>query len=298
VELLKTVVELNVNLIELNMSKNKFSGSENIWGEIISQNQLTSLNLSSCDMGKKADTEPLVKAITSCTSLRHLNISHNGLSQNACKMVGEMLITNTSLTHVDVNYMRSVYYRLIELTDLIKLIESNCTLTYLNARGSKSYDITEFEQVMEAVGKNTTLLYLNISYFRTNLKWERISDLLSINHYITELPKTGLRTGKIDTMKKLEERNREYWHKRFHWCCKVLVLTRIFYLSSNGMDVLPSEMICHLLYFFPPRDLLRQQWMRRVMDYASDLQTLFWKKEKFAQFVFGNQAILIEYLLD
>jgi len=272
IEALATVLKKNKTITHLVVNSNE-GVDVTSWGELLNGNDLVSLDLSRCGL-ESYKVNYLLEHLIFSTSLKHLNLSR----QHWCTGI----ISNGLLSRV---------------------IERNSTLISLNlSHVNRELNGCRRKRLLRALRNNDTLMYLNLfswdgftegRYERMyNANWRRISDMLGVNSCLTELW-----FGPVEDMsvRTVLLRNKRIWRQKMYWCYWMLVLARIFFLSSRERYYLAVEMLDYILFLVPPLpNLISSNWRRRVMEYASNRETLLeTEKKRFEGFVFGSVSDLI-----
>jgi len=300
VEGLKKVLRSNTALTDLNVGYNNLRSSSKLLGDIILTHNLVSLNISYCQI--KGGTR-IMKALASSTSLRYLDVSCNNFKSQVRDKIMEIVYHSSRIVSF---YAKGNYHPAsISVDQLSQLVRSNTSLISLQIPVNISMEpnvcLCELEDLMCVLGKNDSLLSLDVvlrrpttQWHRLDIKradvdWKKMTRIFSSNDCMTEL-KICLIHWNFTSHSRVLWRNKRLWKERAFWSVRVLFLTRMLFFSNIGREILPLEMICHVLWFVPPCGEFRERWMRRVMDHGCDRATLFSEEGRsgFFEFVFGE----------
>jgi len=279
---LEKVLRDNTTLSDLDVSDNDLAGSEASWTEILSRNTLKRLKLSFKGMNNKALLTPLA----SCTSLRHLDLTvckwsnvqiHPGFAKMA-------LINTSNLTHLDFS---GNIFKSLEMDVVGRTIQNNTSLTFLDFGNLEEIKVKgrELLSLARSIGKNTSLISLSMcTASGIDVDKRKMEKYICSNSSLTTIHLSDIDRWGFDD---LIFRNRGYWRERLRCGWRIVVLSRLFLLSSNGTDILPTEIIFHILSSIPASSLLSERRKRKMIKYGVDKKTLSGDKMDFVCFVFG-----------
>jgi len=281
VRVLEQVLRNNTTLSHLDVSYNKLGKSEESWRKILSKNTLTHLSLSLSGM----DPTQFLNAITSCTSLQHLDFSSRGRWRIDAGFAKLALVNNTNLTHLD--FDRNVFTGL-EMDVVARDIRQNSNLTFLNFGSLEQVEGIDLISLARAIGNNTSLISFSVGTDnRIDVDEQKIGQYLSCNSNLTSLNISALN----HFIPGLIQRNRGYWRERLRWGWKIVGLARLFFLS-NGKNMFPSEIIFHILSFIPSPSLIRKRSIIKMIKYGADRKTLARDRANFSRYTFGVDIYL------
>jgi len=239
--------------LTLRASEINMNGVKLLSDGIRGNSTLQYLDLQESEIGSKK-IERLCRALRFNTSIYNLNLSGNPLGKEGARTISQLLSVTT-------------------------------TLSILNAWWCDFGD-EGCKLICRSLRNNTSLISLGIPETEMD---EKCAKMFSHNQYLLRfLSSRGYRALTERTLK----RNRELWRERLHWCFVLNIMWRVI-VTGGRYDVLPMEVIDHILIFVPPLHVLRDKTIIRVAQFSTNRSTLGASKKFFLTNIFGNVADMI-----
>jgi len=264
----------NTHLCELLLSGHNFherNNTKRIADYLNVNTNLTSLVLQDCKIGEE-DVANLEDVFINNTSLTSINLSDNKVGKEGGKKMAKVIKMNSSLRDIQL---------------------SKCGI------GKE-----EFLSICESVAGNSSIIRLDLSY-------HEYLELLPYNAYLDKMERRCLDDLKKNKylitlcnfdrcsyswMEEIEKRNRGIWRERIKWSCVLNVIWRV--MTIGECFTFPAEMIHAIVSVVPPDGLLREEEMRRIVNYATDISTIGREKLVFLEKVFNKGIdILLKRIL-
>jgi len=212
------------------------------------------------------------------STLRTLDLGTNSISGEGVKYLSEIL--NTSITKLTLSWNQFGDEGAMYLANLLSFTSSLCYLV-IQFCGIKERGC---EEICRVVGeKNTSLLFLCCgSGNRVN---DRCMDFLSKNSYLVFYHLKIYNKHKSPS--EFLERNTRRWRERMKWGCMLNYLYRVMILGGE-CEILPLEMVYHILGNVLPVGLLKEDEVKRIERVSSDISTLGKARRDFLEVVFGK----------
>ena len=217
-EALSEMLQVNDSLAHIDVSKNKFSGSEvsHVFQSLRHNTTLVHLNLSN-DFGFTDAPKALFHGNCINTTLTYLDLS--AIQGIDIKIIFQDLQHNTILVHL---YLRNTGLVATEETAqaLTRMLQVNKTLTHLDLSYNENFSDSGAHCVFAGLRHNTTLTYLNLS-----------------STGLVEAPTTMLQDNNTITVLNLSSNWTSSYSKVHHICLSFqhnTTLTRL-YLDNTGL---------------------------------------------------------------
>jgi len=238
----------------------------------------------------KAISEGIIHNST-LTSLKLLNDTWDGVDSVGVKYLCDALLVNTSLIQVDtwkvnIGNEGGKY--------IAHMLACNSSLRVLNLRSGGARDVIGeegCEDICQILGeKNRSVLSFDFAGHRSN---EKCIDLLGKNKYLVNISVAFVWWKSLYV---IYRRNIGLWKERIRWSFVLNVLCRVLVLGGE-CERMPLEMIYHILGFVVPFGVMREDEVKRVTAYSTDIRCLGNDKMAFVRAVFGKGIkIVIEKL--
>jgi len=144
----------------------------------------------------------------------------------------------------------------------------------------------ECEGICEAVARNKSLVSFDLRKNATNA---RCVEIVKKNRYLIDVNLFV----QAKSERKIEARNTILWEERIKWCLVLNLRCRVMVLGGE-CEVLPLEILYHIMERIPPTGILREVEIKRAERYSMDITTLGREKKDFLEFVFGKRITFVQ----